>query len=57
MGNCPVKTLFISAATVFNIATAAHAGELSDIKSQSEQLREQDQLLTKRTAQGLDWRI
>jgi predicted porin len=42
------KKAFISAATVFSIATAAHAGELSDTKSQSEQLHKQNQLLTKR---------
>jgi predicted porin len=36
---------------VFGMAVAAHAGELSDIKTQSEQLREQNQLLTKRIAE------
>ena len=43
-----VKKGFISAAAVFGIATAAHAGELSDIQEQSRQLREQNQVLTKR---------
>src|SRR6266853_4874279 len=43
-----VKKGFISAAAVFGIATAAHAGELSDIQEQSRQLREQNQALTKR---------
>jgi len=36
---------------VFGMAVAAHAGELSDIKTQSEQLREQNQLLTRRIAE------
>jgi hypothetical protein len=44
-----VKKGLISAAAVFGIATAAHAGELSDIQEQSRQLREQNQALTKRT--------
>jgi hypothetical protein len=35
----------MSAATVFSIATAAHAGELPDIDTQSEQPREQNQAL------------
>jgi predicted porin len=43
-----VKKGFISAAAVFGIATAAHAGELSDIQEQSTQLRQQNQALTKR---------
>ena len=43
-----MKKGFISAAAVFGIATAAHAGELSDIQEQSRQLREQNQALTKR---------
>ena len=45
-----MKKGFISAAAVFGIATAAHAGELSDIQDQSRQLREQNQALTKRLA-------
>jgi predicted porin len=40
----------ISVATFFGIATAAQAGELSDIKAQSEQTREQNQALTRRIA-------
>jgi phage shock protein A len=45
-----VKKTFISAAAVFAVATAGHAGELSDIQAQSKQLREQNQALTKRIA-------
>jgi predicted porin len=48
LGETLVKKGFISAAAVFCIATAAHAGELSDIQDQSKQLREQNQALTKR---------
>ena len=48
VGETLVKKGFISAAAVFGIATAAHAGELSDIQDQSKQLREQNQALTKR---------
>jgi predicted porin len=48
LGETLVKKGFISAAAVFGIATAAHAGELSDIQEQSRQLREQNQALTKR---------
>jgi predicted porin len=50
LGATLVKKAFISAAAVFGIATAAHAGELSDIQAQSKQLREQNQALTKRIA-------
>ena len=50
LGETLVKKGFISAAAVFGIATAAHAGELSDIQEQSRQLREQNQALTKRIA-------
>jgi predicted porin len=39
------------AASAFSVAAAAHAGELSDIKTQSEQLREQSLALTKRIAE------
>ncbi len=46
----PVRRIFLSAAAVFTVATAAHAGELSDIQTQSKQLREQNQALTKRIA-------
>jgi predicted porin len=45
-----VKRIILSAAAVFTVATAAHAGELSDIQEQSKQLREQNQALTKRIA-------
>ena len=50
LGETLVKKGFISAAAVFGFATAAHAGELSDIQEQSRQLREQNQALTKRIA-------
>jgi predicted porin len=44
-----VKKIFLlSAAAVVSIAASAHAGELQDIKAQSEQLREQNELLTKK---------
>src|ERR1700681_3799314 len=43
----PWKTALMSAAAVLSIATAAHADELSDIKTQSEQIREQNQVLAK----------
>jgi predicted porin len=45
-----LKKTFIPAAIVFGIATTSHAGDLSDTKTQSEQLREQNQLLTKKLA-------
>ena len=45
-----MRRIFLSAAAVFTVATAAHAGELSDIQAQSKQLREQNQALTKRIA-------
>ena len=45
-----MKRIILSAAAVFTVATAAHAGELSDIQEQSKQLREQNQALTKRIA-------
>jgi predicted porin len=45
-----VKRIILSAAAVFTVATAAHAGELSDIQAQSKELREQNQALTKRIA-------
>jgi len=45
-----VKRTILFAATVFTVATAAHAGELSDIQEQSKLLREQNQALTKRIA-------
>ena len=43
-----LKNGFISAVTIFSIATAAHAAELSPAETQSEQIREQKQVLTKR---------
>jgi hypothetical protein len=46
-----VKTAVILAASIFSVATAAHAGELSDTQTQSDQLREQNKLLTKRIEQ------
>jgi predicted porin len=45
-----VKRTILFAATVFTVATTAHAGELSDIQEQSKLLREQNQALTKRIA-------
>jgi predicted porin len=49
-GGTLVKRIILFAATVFTVATAAHAGELSDIQEQSKLLREQNQALTKRIA-------
>jgi predicted porin len=46
-----MRRVFISAAGALSIATAAHAGGLSDIKAKSEQLREQNKALTKRIAE------
>ncbi|MHB8270573.1 porin [Bradyrhizobium sp.] len=45
-----MKTTILFAATVFTVATTAHASELSDIQQQSKLLREQNQALTKRIA-------
>jgi predicted porin len=45
-----VKKTFISAAAVLAFAATAHADELSDIQAQAKQLREQNQLMTKRLA-------
>ena len=45
------KKSLMSAAAVFSIATAAHANELSDIKAQSEQIREQNQVLAKQVVE------
>src|SRR3984893_13488533 len=50
LGGKLVKRIILSAATVLTVATAAHAGELSDIQEQSKLLREQNQALTKRIA-------
>jgi predicted porin len=46
----PWRKTLVSAAAVFSIATAAHADELSSIKAQSEQLREQNQVLAKQVS-------
>jgi predicted porin len=43
-----VRKALLSTVAVISIATAARADELSDIKNQSEQVREQNQVLTKR---------
>lgn len=43
----PWKKTLMSAVAVLSIATAAHADELSDVKAQSEQIREQNQVLAK----------
>src|ERR1700720_1936147 len=45
-----VNRIILSAAAVFTVATAAHAGELADIQAQSKELRQQNQALTKRIA-------
>src|ERR1700726_3209332 len=47
----PWKKALMSAAAVLSIATAAHADELSDIKTQSEQIREQNQVLAKQVVE------
>src|ERR1700754_3946050 len=48
----PWKKAFMSAAAVFSIATAAaHADELSDVKAQSAQIREQNQVLAKQVVE------
>jgi predicted porin len=44
------RTLLFSTAAVLAFAAAGHADELSDIKAQSKQLRDQNQALTKRLA-------
>jgi predicted porin len=43
-----VRRALISTAAVISFATVAHADELSDIKTQSTQIREQNQVLTNR---------
>jgi predicted porin len=45
-----VKRALISAVAVVGIATAANAGELSDLKNQSDQLRQQNEVLTRKIA-------
>ncbi len=47
----PWKTALMSAAAVLSIATAAHANELSDVKAQSEQIREQNQVLARQVVE------
>jgi predicted porin len=41
LGEACVKKVFIPAAVVFSLVTAAHADELTDIQTQAQQLREQ----------------
>jgi cell division protein FtsB len=45
-----LKRALTIAAARLGMATAANAGELSDLKSQSEQLRQQNEVLTKKIA-------
>jgi hypothetical protein len=45
-----VKKTFLSAAAILAFTAPGQADELSDIQTQSEQLREQNQALTKRLA-------
>jgi predicted porin len=47
----PWRKALISATTVFGIATAAHADELSNIRTESEQIREQNQVLAKQVVE------
>src|ERR1700719_4207755 len=47
----PWKTALMSAAAVLSIATAAHADDLSDVKTQSEQIRAQSQVLAKQVVE------
>jgi predicted porin len=47
----PWKKALMSAAAVLSIATAAHADELGDVKAQSEQIREQNQVLAKQVVE------
>lgn len=47
----PWKKALMSAAAVLSIATAAHADELSDVKAQSEHIREQNQVLAKQVVE------
>jgi predicted porin len=47
----PWKKTLMSAAAVLSIATAAHADELSDVKAQSEHIREQNQVLAKQVVE------
>jgi predicted porin len=50
-GKSSWKKALMSAAAVCSIATAAHADELSDVKAQSEQIREQNQVLAKQVVE------
>ena len=50
-GKPPWKKALISATTVISIATAAHADELSDVRAQSEQIREQNQVLARQVVE------
>ena len=45
-----MKRILLSSVAVIAFAAAGHADELSDIQTQSKQLREQNQALTKRLA-------
>jgi predicted porin len=47
----PWKKTLMSAAAALSIATAAHADELSDVKAQSEHIREQNQVLAKQVVE------
>jgi hypothetical protein len=44
------RKLLLSAAMLFGIATVSHAEDASDAKTQSEQLRQQNQVLAKKLA-------
>jgi predicted porin len=46
-----LKWAFIPLAAILSFASAAHAGELSDIRDQAKQLREQNAAMTKRLAE------
>ena len=45
-----VKKTILFAAAAFNVATVAHADELSNLQEESRQLRAQNETLTKRIA-------
>src|ERR1700739_2686513 len=49
-GGFHVRRLLLSSVAVFALTAAAHADELSDIRAQAKQLREQNQALAKRLA-------
>jgi predicted porin len=46
-----VKKTFLSATAILAFTASAHADELSDIQAQAKQLREQNQVMTKRLAE------